>query len=607
MIMYTFKEIYDAITAVRELPRTLLGQEIDQPLLRQLSQTEHLKGLFAEARAEADHAKREPFPELRFSTFRLFTEQGTRQEYETPYFERRSRFISLLIIVLLEQDPSDLQTLEDLIWEICAEYTWCFPAHLSMTPDHVPPRQRVDLFAAETAQALAEAVYLLGDRLHSQIADRVRAEVEDRIFQPFFESSTAFGWEKSTSNWSAVCAGAAGMAAILLVQDKVRLAGMTDRVIRSMNVFLSGFGDDGCCTEGIGYWAYGFGFFYYYADMLHELTSGAIDLLRGEKIRKIATFPAAVQLSSVSYVSFSDAWPDSQPHTGLLCRLHRRLGQPLPEMISVPRLYRINRWAHASRNLFWSEAELLNGPLAQGVFFFPDAGWAVAKADHAGRPFGLACKGGHNDEHHNHNDLGHFILHVDGESLLADLGAGVYTKEYFGEKRYEYLHSASEGHSVPLVNGCQQAAGRAYAAELVGRETEGGRLEAEVDLTQAYPAESGLMKLTRSFSWRLAPDSPQAELSIVDSYSFHEADNRVEELFMSFHRPTAEPGCIIWQGERGRAVLDFDQDMLHAEVEEIASQLHNGEPVLVYRVRLTARELGAEVRIPLSFTLTAAV
>lgn len=605
MITYTFKEIRDAITAVRELPRTLLGKEINQRLLRQLAKSAHLEPLFAEARAESNRAKREPFPELKFSDLRLFAAQGTRVEYETPYFERRNRFISLLLVVLLEQEPSDLQALEDLIWEICAEYTWCLPAHLSMSPDRIPPRQRVDLFAAETAHALAEALYLLGDLLDPQVAARVRAEVEERIFQPLFESSSAFGWESSTSNWSAVCSGAAGMAAIMLVQDKERLAGMTASVIRTMNVFLSGFEDDGCCTEGIGYWAYGFGFFFYYADMLHELTSGSINLLSGEKIRTIAAFPAAVQLSSTDYTNFSDAWPDSQPHTGLMCRLHHRLDQPLPEMNRVPRLYRINRWAHASRNLFWSEAELLNGSMALGNFFFPSAGWAVSKAKHASAQFSMACKGGHNDEPHNHNDLGHFILNVNGESLLTDLGAGVYTKNYFGEKRYEHLHNASEGHSVPLVNGCQQAAGRIYAAELVGREEEGGSLEAEVNLTQAYPEDSGLTNLVRSFSWKLVPELPQAVLTIFDVYSFREANNRIEELFMSFHRPALEHGRIIWQGERSKAVLDFDQEMLQAEIEEIASQHHNAEPVLIYRVRLKAQALGAEVSIPLRITVTA--
>ncbi|GLX66959.1 heparinase II/III domain-containing protein [Paenibacillus glycanilyticus] len=607
MITYTYKAIRDAITAVQEVPRTLLGKEMNQRLLRQLAQSPHLEPLFAEARAASDLAKREPFPELKFSDLRLFAAQGTRLEYETPYFERRNRFISLLLVVLLEQEPSDLQALEDLIWEICGEYTWCLPAHLPMSPDRIPPRQRVDLFAAETAHALAEALYLLGDLLDPQVADRVRDEVEERVFQPLFESSSAFGWESSTSNWSAVCSGAAGMAAIMLVQDKERLAGITARVIRTMNVFLSGFEDDGCCTEGIGYWAYGFGFFFYYADMLHELTSGAINLLSGEKISKIASFPAAVQLSGASYTSFSDAWPDSQPHTGLMCRLHHRLGQALPEMNGVPALYRINRWAHASRNLLWSEAELLNGSMAQGNFFFPEAGWAVSKAMHASAQFSMACKGGHNDEPHNHNDLGQFILNVNGESLLTDLGAGVYTKDYFGELRYEHLHNASEGHSVPLVNGCQQAAGRTYAAELVGREGQGGMLEAEVDLTQAYPAESGLTKLIRAFSWRLEPELPQAELSIVDTYSFREANNRVEELFMSFHRPTLEHGRIIWKGERSKAVLVFDREMLQAEIEEIASQLHNAEPVLIYRVRLKAQALGAEVRIPLRFMVTAEV
>ncbi|MBU3113294.1 heparinase II/III family protein [Clostridium lacusfryxellense] len=36
----------------------------------------------------------------------------------------------------------------------------------------------------------------------------------------------------------------------------------------------------------------------------------------------------------------------------------------------------------------------------------------------------FAAKGGHNEEHHNHSDIGNFILNVNGDSLIADLGMG---------------------------------------------------------------------------------------------------------------------------------------------------------------------------------------
>ena len=47
----------------------------------------------------------------------------------------------------------------------------------------------------------------------------------------------------------------------------------------------------------------------------------------------------------------------------------------------------------------------------------------------------LAAKGGHNGEMHNQNDVGNLIVHAFGESLVADLGRGRYTRAYFGPAR----------------------------------------------------------------------------------------------------------------------------------------------------------------------------
>lgn len=62
------------------------------------------------------------------------------------------------------------------------------------------------------------------------------------------------------------------------------------RVLPAMDSFLSGYPADGACTEGYGYWQYGFGFYVYFADLLKTRTGGALDLLAEPKIRQIAMF-----------------------------------------------------------------------------------------------------------------------------------------------------------------------------------------------------------------------------------------------------------------------------------------------------------------------------
>ena len=96
------------------------------------------------------------------------------------------------------------------------------------------------------------------------------------------------------------------------------------------------------------------------------------------------------------------------------------------------------------------------------AYLLPAAQWLICQD---GEGNGFAAKGGNNDENHNHNDIGHFLCVFHGEMLLTDLGAGEYTKDYFGDGRYDILCNRSMGHSVPLVNGREQCAGREYRAD----------------------------------------------------------------------------------------------------------------------------------------------
>src|SRR5699024_2563227 len=92
--------------------------------------------------------------------------------------------------------------------------------------------------------------------------------------------------------------------------------------------------------------------------------------------------------------------------------------------------------------------------------------WLISRYHLENISYGFATKGGHNDEPHNHNDIGHFILQRNGEVFLKDLGSGLYNDAYFGKERYSFLCNGSQGHSVPIVNGQLQEAGRSKKASI---------------------------------------------------------------------------------------------------------------------------------------------
>ncbi|WP_211238323.1 hypothetical protein, partial [Deinococcus pimensis] len=160
-------------------------------------------------------------------------------------------------------------------------------------------------------------------------------------------------------NWAAVCCGSAGAAALLLVDDHERLAGITDRVLRALDGFLDGFAADGGCREGVGYWTYGFGHFVIYTEALRAFTDGRIDLLRDARAARVAAFPALVSLGR-GWPRFSDVSDDAQLPLGLVSRLHARLGVDVPDGagLSVD-AGRTLRFTVAARNVLWSDPALL--------------------------------------------------------------------------------------------------------------------------------------------------------------------------------------------------------------------------------------------------------
>jgi hypothetical protein len=609
---YTFREIKEAVCAVgagRKAKGFPYGTDWRDTLSRVKGEPA-FAALLEEIREEAERAVREPVPQLSYSLFNRYEKAGTRFEYERPYFDRRRRLLGLLFATLIDETDRHLPALEDLLWEICGEYTWCLPAHLPLGIEAVQagrrtPPHAIDLFAAETAQGLAEVLYLLGDKLNPWISFRVRSELEERTFHPLFHDPVPFDWETATHNWSAVCAGAVGMAALLTVEDPERLAGMMDRINRAMECYLEGFEEDGGCPEGIGYWAYGFGYYMYFAEMLESYTAGHIRLLDGDKLRRIAAFPLAVSLSENSFVNYSDAPSRCSLHTGMVSRLVKRYGIAAPYMESVPSLHldHCYRFPHTSRNLLWTDTKLLGSRVPSGSWELEDIQWVVNRRRYGEGMVAFSAKGGHNAEPHNHNDLGNFILHAGGESLLIDLGAGVYTKDYFGEKRYTYLHNAGRGHSVPVIDGVDQRPGPDCRAIIKEKEIGDSSVYLALDLTSAYPMQH-LSRYTRTFDWSAEP-AGAARLELVDRFDFTQPPETLEEAFISGVEPVLESGVIHWKGSAGAVSLHYDGELYKASVEVIPTKEHLGEPITVYRLVLQPVEMSDSIYFAARFDIRA--
>ncbi len=458
-----------------------------------------------------------PIESLKFSLFKLYEETGNREEYQAVYYRQRRRLLTFILKVWLEMKQEDVFELEDILWAICDEYSWAIPAHFNDSDRKKRPYV-VDLFAAETAQAIAEAISLCGHILQEQVKERCIDEVFRRVIEPF--ENNHYWWEEGYSNWSAVCGGAVGMAALYLIEDEKRLRKITDRAISSCNSFLSSCTDDGVCLEGIAYWEYAMSLYVSFAE-LYKQRVGEDLVTDNKKLEKLSKFPAVACLENDIAIRFSVCGNHMNMPFGIICRLSEIFHVRIPQMSHFTKLYTSTaRCCSAVRSFEWFNPKLLYDSTNAENEFFPEAEWAIKRNGNGT----LVIKGGHNDEPHNHNDIGSYMYITGNNILIDELGCPLYTKQYFSEHRYSYINARSSGHSVPLINSHEQCAGREHRASSFTDMGDSVR----ISFAGAYDKESaGIKEVVRTA--KLAEDG----LLVKDEFLFTGNSNTVKERIIT--------------------------------------------------------------------------
>ncbi|MBQ9117504.1 MAG: heparinase II/III family protein [Clostridia bacterium] len=403
----------------------------------------------------------QPLKALKYSEFKMFKFTGNRSVYEDEYcYRRKSAVASALLALIYPEEEKYIVRLMDSLYALCDDYTWCPPAH--NTALEVNNNVHIDIFASETGAMVAEIYTLLGERLEPLIRDRIRTELLRRIIIPW--ENKKYGWEKNPANWNTVCTG--GIAVVTMLMFPERMEGYMPRITENIECYLSGFKDDGICEEGVSYWHYGFGNFVFFADIMRKFTEGKVDYFTRPKVREVAAFMQKMYISGRCTVSFSDAQVANKYHIGLL----HYLKNEYPDLITVSGLENSyitdgrGRWNFNFRAILWMDERYLtpDTDVKNATYFAPYSQWLVHKEP----KYGFAIKGGHNNEPHNHNDVGSFIIARDGHQIITDLGAGKYTRQYFAPStRYDHLHCSSRGHSLPIIDGKYQCFGAQFAAK----------------------------------------------------------------------------------------------------------------------------------------------
>ncbi|MCR4618183.1 MAG: heparinase II/III-family protein [Lachnospiraceae bacterium] len=472
-------------------------------------------------------------PVLTEELFPLFEKTGDRLRYEKIYFMRRKMLSVYAVLAEKYKRKDDYEKLGGILLSICDEETWALPAHVKKGEDK---RFVLDLFASETAESLLNICEKCGEGLDADIKERAKKEVIKRVIEPF--KNGRFEFEVLENNWNSVCLSNIGCAAVMLGEWKV-----VERCFKGIDHYLKGFGDDGVCPEGLHYWTYGLFYYFLFMDRLEKLKepyeqenihdeekvcteslavidkcrAGAKRILSCEKIKKIAAFGGKCILPGGYSVSFADSHMREKLLPGLIFYISEKFELPLSvekeSLWSVEETdcyrYEMIRWSLFGGEELLNKRDIKGNESLSNFELFEDAGWAIYNANNGSA---FAVKGGNNDESHNHNDVGSYILVLNGELICADLGRGEYCADYFGEKRYDFLCTSSLGHSVPAINGKGQNTGALCRADEFTADNKG---RVEIEFSSCYG--ECLNKLKRTCEY----DIKSGELEITDLFDFY--------------------------------------------------------------------------------------
>ncbi len=556
------------------------------------------------ARAVDDAAA--PIPALTARLYAEFAETGRREGYEDAQRVRRNRLYRLTLAEWLEGEGRFVPALEDLAWARLEETNWAWPAHARELDAF--DRPTLDLAAAMTALDLAEMDYLVGDRLSVNLRSRLRGEVERRVVGPFLNRGDHW-WlhttpAKQVNNWTAVCVAGAVGAALYLEEDMGRLAEIVTRGLHSLADYLETFDCEGGSSEGPDYWTYGFGNYVVLAQLLHARTGGAIDLLEGEYLRDIAQFPLRTVLAPGVWVSFSDSDHNPVFHPGLLSHLAGHLDLPGLRGLGANdfAVEHFNQFAWPLRQFAWALPKEGASDALGPHDWYDEMGWMISRLDPAdATSLRLAAKGGHNDEMHNQNDIGSFMVVSGGKVVLTDPGRGRYSKAYFGPERYQNIFASSLGHSVPVVNGHEQAAGREHAATVVEHVQSEGEDRLVLEMAAAYSAEAGLERLERRVA--LKRDVAGGVVALEDNFGFKAGPGLFQSVLVTPLAARVEADAVL-VGEFGAGVrIAFDAQALAVEFDIRRAQEKQYQPsVDLTRIVFTPRQQDRAGRIALDIS-----
>ncbi|WP_125773319.1 heparinase II/III family protein [Antribacter gilvus] len=493
----------------------------------------------ADVVAQAEAERGSPWPQPLTSHYARFFRDGDRTEYENLVAARQARLTRAVLTTLRTPEDRWVDEVVDGVVLLCEQSSWCWAAHDDtftqrgrITPTVTDPY--LDLGAGEVAAQLAWTDHLLGPLLDARapgVRERVRTEAATRVLRPFTDRRDWWwlGVDHPIMNWSPWIQGNVLAAALALEPDPARRDRTVSLVAEGLDAYWASLPADGGVDEGYQYWWQGAARALEAQDLLDRATGTPPSEASLAVIRATVAFPHAMHLGDGWYVNVADgtARPAVRYPWNVVRSWAARLGDDaaarhaasyreapgilLDERSSLPRAVTM------LSDDAWAATAPASPPLVAAVWL-PQTEVALARQT-AGTAAGLAVsvKGGHNDENHNHDDVGNVVVALDGVPVVVDAGLLTYTAATFGPDRYSIWSLRADWHNVPRVRDVEQPPGRERAARDMAVYDGPGTWRVRLDLAPAYPG-TGLERWWRE----VALDRASGRVTVEDSWTFAE-------------------------------------------------------------------------------------
>ena len=289
--------------------------------------------------------------------------KGSRHLYKCKYYRTMERLENFILAECIENQKRFLPQICIYLRAIINMKSWLHPNH--DTKDNIVLEGKsiaIDIGARKFGTDLALAEVLLRDKLPDGLRKEMANHLQRRIIDCYLKGcseklATHLTWFKGYSNWNSVCTSGSLFVTIAFSNDADERLASVGCALNSMNNYLSGFGEDGYCSEGINYWDYGFGHYLYLAQILYDYTGGKIDLFYADnpkKLKNIGNFPENYHIQNGIYAPFSDgssSFPNGDGFTFLMSA--RYYGTILPQGMGEASMnfpdeavYQLIAWEH---------------------------------------------------------------------------------------------------------------------------------------------------------------------------------------------------------------------------------------------------------------------